>query len=142
MDYKQALSYLYGLGHEVLAAKFGLESVQTLLKELGNPHRAFKSAIIAGTNGKGSVAAMLESIIRKSGHRSALYTSPHLVRIQERIQVSGREISIGDFARLTTDVRNASESLVSSGRLAALPTFFEQVTAIAMLYFREQHAEL
>ena len=142
MDYKQALSYLYGLGHEVLAAKFGLESIQTLLKALANPERGFKSVIVAGTNGKGSVSAMLESIVRKSGHRSALYTSPHLVRIEERIRVAGREISEADFARLATDVRDASEALVSAGRLAALPTFFEQVTAIALLYFREKEAGL
>jgi dihydrofolate synthase/folylpolyglutamate synthase len=142
MDYKQALSYLYGLGHEVLAAKFGLEGIQLLLEKLGRPERAFKSVIVAGTNGKGSVSAMLESIARAAGHRTALYTSPHLVRIQERVRVSGSEISEADFARLATDVRAACEALVSEGKLAAPPTFFEQVTAIALLYFREQGVEL
>lgn len=142
MDYKQALSYLYGLGHEVLAAKFGLKNSQVLLEKLGNPERGFKSIIVAGTNGKGSVSAMLESIIRKAGIRTALYTSPHLVRIEERIRVAGNEISEPEFARLASDVRLASEALVQAGELAALPTFFEQMTAIALLYFREQGAQL
>ncbi|HEX8186513.1 MAG TPA: bifunctional folylpolyglutamate synthase/dihydrofolate synthase, partial [Blastocatellia bacterium] len=101
MDYNQSISYLYGLGHEVLTAKFGLEATRLLLEKLGNPERTFPSIIIAGTNGKGSVAAMIESIARCAGHRSALYSSPHLVRIQERIRVSGTEISEADFARLT-----------------------------------------
>jgi dihydrofolate synthase/folylpolyglutamate synthase len=142
MDYNQSISYLYGLGHEVLTAKFGLEATRLLLEKLGNPERTFPSIIIAGTNGKGSVAAMIESIARCAGHRSALYSSPHLVRIQERIRVSGTEISEADFARLTTHVRNAGEALVSEGKLAALPTFFEQVTAIAMLYFCEREVDL
>lgn len=142
MDYKQSISYLYGLGHEVLAAKFGLENTELLLEKLGHPERSFRSIIVAGTNGKGSVAAMIESIARHAGHRSALYSSPHLVRIQERMRVCGAEISEADFARLASDVRAASEALVSAGKLAALPTFFEQVTAIAMLHFREQAVDL
>jgi len=137
MNYTESLSYLYGLGHEVLAAKFGLDSVRLLLGRLGHPQRAFKSVLIAGTNGKGSVAAMLESIISAAGHRTALYTSPHLVRIEERIRVSGDEIPAPEFARLSTLVRLTGEELVNEGRLAAAPTFFEQLTAIAMLHFRD-----
>ncbi|MFP5263284.1 MAG: bifunctional folylpolyglutamate synthase/dihydrofolate synthase [Blastocatellia bacterium] len=142
MDYKQSISYLYGLGHEVLAAKFGLESTRLLLDKLGGPERSFKSVIVAGTNGKGSVAAMIEAIARCAGRRSALYSSPHLVRIQERMQVCGAEVTESDFARLASEVRAASEGLVSAGKLPAPPTFFEQVTAMAMLYFREQQVEL
>lgn len=142
MDYDQSLSYLYGLGHEVLAAKFGLESMRSLLAELGNPERQLRAVIIAGTNGKGSTAAMLEHMARLSGFRTALYTSPHLVRIEERIQVCGQKISPDEFARLATKVREASESLVARNVLSAPPTFFEQVTAIAMLYFQERGAEL
>jgi dihydrofolate synthase/folylpolyglutamate synthase len=142
MDYKQSISYLYGLGHEVLAAKFGLENTRLLLEKLGNPERSFRSVIVAGTNGKGSVAAMIESIARTAGHRTALYSSPHLIRIQERIRIRGVEITEADFARLASEVREASEALVSAGTLAALPTFFEQVTAIAALYFREQEVDL
>lgn len=137
MEFTESLRYLYSLGHEVVAAKFGLESITQLLDQLGNPQLSFKSVIVAGTNGKGSVAAMIDSIARAARHRTALYTSPHLVRIQERIRFNGAEITEGDFARLASIVREASERLVSSGELEALPTFFEQVTAIALLYFQQ-----
>ncbi|MCI0485189.1 MAG: bifunctional folylpolyglutamate synthase/dihydrofolate synthase [Blastocatellia bacterium] len=142
MDYSQSLNYLYSLGHEVLAAKLGLESIVLLLEELGRPELAFRSVLVAGTNGKGSVAAMIEAIAREAGHRTALYTSPHLVRIEERICVDGLEISSSDFSRLATEVRRASDALVAEGRLAAPPTFFEQVTAIALSHFRESRVEL
>ena len=142
MDYKESLKYLYSLGHEVLAAKFGLESITLLLEKLGHPDRCFKSVIVAGTNGKGSVAAMIDSIARAAGHRSALFTSPHLVRIQERIRFKGAEITEADFARVATLVREASEDLVATGHLAATPTFFEEIAAIALCHFRECEAEL
>jgi dihydrofolate synthase/folylpolyglutamate synthase len=142
MDYAESLKYLYSLGHEVLAAKYGLESISLLLETLGHPERSFKSVIVAGTNGKGSVAAMIESIARAAGHRCALFTSPHLVRIEERMRVSGQEISESDFARVASRVRETSEELVAGGRLNAAPTFFEQVAAIALCYFQERGAEL
>jgi dihydrofolate synthase/folylpolyglutamate synthase len=142
MDYKQSLSYLYGLGHEMLAAKFGLDNIKLLLERLGNPERAYKSVIVAGTNGKGSVAAMVDSMARAARVDTALYTSPHLVRIEERIKAGDRLISPDDFARVATLVRDASEALVAQGRLSAAPTFFEQVTAIAMLWFQERGVEL
>jgi dihydrofolate synthase/folylpolyglutamate synthase len=142
MDYAESLKYLYSLGHEVLAAKYGLESISLLLEKLGHPERSFKSVIIAGTNGKGSVAAMIESIARSAGHRCALFTSPHLVRIEERMRVSGQEIGESDFARVASRVRESSEELVAAGRLNAAPTFFEQVAAIALCYFQERGAEL
>src|SRR6476620_2380499 len=115
MDYDESLKYLYSLGHEVLAAKYGLESVSLLLEKLGHPERSFKSIIVAGTNGKGSVAAVIDSIARAAGHRCGLFTSPHLVRIQERIKFRGRDITEADFARLASIVRKASEALVASG---------------------------
>lgn len=142
MDYKQSLSYLYGLGHELLAAKFGLDNIKLLLEKLGNPERAFKSVIVAGTNGKGSVAVMIDSVARAASIRSALYTSPHLVHIEERMRVGDHLITPADFARMATTVREASEALVAQGRLSAAPTFFEQVTAIALLWFRERGVEL
>src|SRR5262245_21957418 len=142
MDFETSLKYLYSLGHEVLAAKFGLEHITVLLEKLGHPEHAFKSVLVAGTNGKGSVAAMIDSITRTAGFRSALFTSPHLLRIQERIQVSGQEISEEGFAEWASTVRDAVESLITAGRLAAPPTFFEQVAAIAMCYFRSCGAEL
>lgn len=142
MNYEDSLRYLYSLGHEVLAAKYGLESISRLLEKLGHPERSFKSVIVAGTNGKGSVAAMIESIARTAGHRCALFTSPHLVRIEERMRVGGQEISESDFARIATRVREASEKLVAGGLLNAAPTFFEQVAAIALCYFQERGAEI
>ena len=142
MDFKQSVAYLYSLGHEVLAAKFGLEGIRLLLERAGRPDRAYPSVIVAGTNGKGSVAAMLDSIARTAGRRTALYTSPHLVRITERIRVNGLEISEDDFAKYATKVRDLAEGLVAEGRLASLPSFFEQVTAIALAYFAEARVEL
>jgi len=142
MIYSDAIKYLYGLGHEVLAAKFGLENITLLLDKLGRPDKDFKSVIVAGTNGKGSVSAMLESIARASGHRTGLLTSPHLVKIEERIRVRGKEIAEPDFARLVDEVRRASEALLAEKQLATLPTFFEQVTATALVYFRESGVNL
>src|SRR2546423_13164945 len=142
MDFKQSVAYLYSLGHEVLAAKFGLDGIRLLLERAGRPDRAFPSVIVAGTNGKGSVSAMLDSITRAAGRRTALYTSPHLVRITERLRVNGQEISEADFAKYATKVRGLAESFVTEGRLASPPSFFEQVTAIAISYFTEAQVEL
>jgi dihydrofolate synthase/folylpolyglutamate synthase len=142
MDYSESLKYLLGLGHEVLAAKYGLESITLLLERLGHPDRAYRSVVVAGTNGKGSVAAMIESIARVAGHRTGLFTSPHLVKIEERVRTAGETISEGDFALFATQVRDVSESLVRDRLLRSLPTFFEQVTAIALSYFRERRIDL
>src|SRR5437588_3346511 len=142
MNFNESLRYLYSLGHEVLTAKFGLESITLLLEKLGRPDRSFKSVIVAGTNGKGSVSAMIDSIARAAGHRCALFTSPHLISIQERMRCCGTEISEDDFSRFASTVREASEELVQTGRLESPPTFFEQITAIALLYFQQGAAEL
>jgi dihydrofolate synthase / folylpolyglutamate synthase len=142
MDFATSLKYLYSLGHEVLAAKFGLENINLLLDKLGHPEHAFKSILVAGTNGKGSVAAMIDSIAQTAGYRSALFTSPHLLRIQERIQASGQEISELAFAEWASTVREAVESLITAGQLSAPPSFFEHVAAIALCYFRSCGAEL
>jgi dihydrofolate synthase/folylpolyglutamate synthase len=142
MDFKEAVAYLYSLGHEVLAAKFGLQGIRLLLERVGRPDLRFASVIVAGTNGKGSVSAMLDAIARAAGHRTALYTSPHLVRINERIKVNGHEIAEDVFARLATNVREAADALVRERALLSLPSFFEQVTAIALCYFAEAEVEL
>ncbi|HEY1403876.1 MAG TPA: folylpolyglutamate synthase/dihydrofolate synthase family protein [Pyrinomonadaceae bacterium] len=140
MRFDEAINYLLGLGHETLAIKLGLDNIERLLAALGSPERAYPSIQIAGTNGKGSTAAMLDSICRASGVRAGLYTSPHLVSITERIRLAGREITRAEFARLATRVRAASTELKTT--TGALPTFFEQVTAIALLAFREAQVEL
>jgi dihydrofolate synthase/folylpolyglutamate synthase len=142
MNYLETIQYLYGLGHEMLAMKLGLETVRTLANACGNPQRKFPAIHIAGTNGKGSTAAMTESILRAAGYRAGLYTSPHLISITERIRVNGEDISEDDFSRLASAVRDASQKLVAEGALEAPPTFFEQLTMIAYLYFAEREVDL
>jgi dihydrofolate synthase/folylpolyglutamate synthase len=115
--------------------KFDLFNITVLCERLGHPERAFESVHIAGTNGKGSTAAMLESILRVGGLRTGLYTSPHLVRINERIRVEGQEIPDADFASTFTRLYEVIEELLAGGLLPAHPTFFECVTAMAFDYF-------
>ena len=142
MNFSETLSYLYGLGHEMLAMKLGLESIAALCEALGNPQLKYRVVHIAGTNGKGSTAAMTKAIVLAAGHRVGLYTSPHLVAITERIRVNREDISQADFARLATQVRTTCEQLVANKILPALPTYFEQVTAIGYLYFAEQAVDI
>ncbi len=142
MNYSDSINYLYGLGHEVLAAKYRLENIEILLKRLSNPQENYRSILVAGTNGKGSVAAMIESIASLAGHRVGLYTSPHLISIEERMRVCGEQISQDDFSKFASLIRTTSEQLVAENGLANVPTFFEQVTAIALAYFREAQVEL
>jgi len=142
MLFEEALKYLLSLGHETLSIKLGLANTETLLESLGNPHKDFRKVQIAGTNGKGSTAAFLESICRHAGIRTGLFTSPHLISITERIRIAGERISEDEFARHTTTVKETATTLVKQGELQTLPTFFEQVTAIALLAFREARVEL
>jgi dihydrofolate synthase/folylpolyglutamate synthase len=137
MNFDEAIQYLLSLGHETLALKLGLRNTELLLESLAGPHKSFESVQIAGTNGKGSTAVVLDSICRDAGIRTGLFTSPHLISITERIRIDGCEISKDKFAKYAGDVRAAAESLVACGKLEALPTFFEHVTAIALLAFRE-----
>ena len=147
MTYDQAVRVLLSLGRELAAPrqarvqKFDLENITRLSSRLGNPHRASPCAHVAGTNGKGSTAALLESILRAAGFRTGLYTSPHLVRINERSRVNGEEISDEDFAAVFTRVHSFIEELLASGELAAHPTYFECVTAMAFEHFARAHVE-
>ena len=142
MNFDKALQYLLSLGHETLAIKFGLTNTQQLLEALGRPQDSFPSIQIAGTNGKGSTAAMLDAITRAARIRTGLYTSPHLVQVTERIKIDGSEIGHEDFAHLTERVRRAAEKSVKSELLPALPTFFEHLTAIALTAFKEAQIQL
>lgn len=142
MNFDEAVRYLLSLGHETLTIKLGLRNTELLLEALDNPERAFLSVQIAGTNGKGSTAAMLDSICRVAGIKCGLYTSPHLVSITERIKVSGEPITSEAFAASSTAVRDASEQLLRNKQIEALPTFFEQLTALALLAFRNAGIEL
>lgn len=125
-----------------LGARFGLRAMRILVRELGHPDRSFKSLLIAGTNGKGSVSAYLDAALRASGLKAGRYTSPHLIDIRERITVSGRNIGAADFERLVLKVRACSERLVERGVLAQHPNHFEILTLVAFLHFRERDVEV
>jgi dihydrofolate synthase/folylpolyglutamate synthase len=142
MNFEAAVQYLLSLGHETLTIKLGLRNTELLLAALDHPERAFPSVQIAGTNGKGSTAAMLDSICRTANIRCGLYTSPHLVSITERIKIAGESITTNEFASCVTVVREVSEQLLRDKQIEALPTFFEQLTAIALLAFRNARIEL
>src|SRR3989441_2657355 len=135
MNYSQCLDFLSELGHELRGAKFGLGTISAILKSLGSPEKKYPTAIVAGTNGKGSTSAILASILEPAGYRTGLYTSPHLVRVNERIRVNGREIPDEDFARSFTEVRQAVDRLLGEKSLAQRPSFFEYLTATAFLHF-------
>jgi dihydrofolate synthase/folylpolyglutamate synthase len=138
MSYETAVDRMYALGHELAVTpshKFDLKHMRVLLAALDNPEQRFPSVLIAGTNGKGSTSATLASILRASGLHVALYTSPHLVSINERIQINGRQISDDEFAGLHDIVDQTAERLVGEGELPWHPSFFEMLTAIAFEYF-------
>jgi dihydrofolate synthase/folylpolyglutamate synthase len=122
------------------AARFNLERVRSLLARLDNPHLGRDTVHIAGTKGKGSVAAMTASILRAAGLRTGLYTSPHLHRMTERLAVDGEAIGPDDFGRLAEPLRDAVEAENADGRHGQITTF-EALTALAFLYFRERAAE-
>jgi dihydrofolate synthase / folylpolyglutamate synthase len=122
--------------------KFGLETMHALVAEMGHPERACPSLLVAGTNGKGSVVAYCDAALRASGLRTGRYTSPHLVRVNERIAVDGREIGDSDLEVAVGAVRGAADRLVRRGALAAHPTFFEVLTAAAFAHFRRARVDV
>jgi dihydrofolate synthase / folylpolyglutamate synthase len=134
MNYVQCLDRLSTLGHELRGVKFDLEAIRDILDALGHPEKRYATAIVAGTNGKGSTSAMLASILERAGYRTGLYTSPHLNRVNERIRVNGEEISDADFARAFTDAWEAVDRLLARNALATRPSFFEYLTATAFLH--------
>jgi dihydrofolate synthase/folylpolyglutamate synthase len=142
MNYNEAVRFLYSLGNEVPAAKLGLDRMSALLEALGEPHRAGAFVHVAGTNGKGSTCALIESGLRAAGVRTGLYTSPHLVTPVERIRISGQPVGEDEFAGAFDRVHAAAERLMAQGVLEAHPTYFETVTAMAFLLFRERGAEI
>jgi len=147
MNYESAVRYLLSLGRELgaptqaTAAKFNLENITVLMERLGRPDRTYPIVHIAGTNGKGSTAAFLESILRAAGFRTGLNTSPHLERINERIRINGEEVSDQIFAETFTRVQEVIEELLAAGRLQAHPTYFECVTALAFEVFARERVE-
>lgn len=142
MNYPDSVRYLYSLGNELKSAKFGLQTISILLNALGNPERACRFAHVAGTNGKGSTCAMIESGLRAAGMRTGLYTSPHLAEPTERIQIGGAPVSTEQFSGAFDVVHEAAEGLLRHGAIEFHPTYFETVTAMAFLLFRMSGAEM
>ncbi len=138
MNHAQCLVYLEKLGDEVMTMKFGLKTIRALLEVLGNPHLKYPCILIGGTNGKGSVAQFLNSVCTACGIRNGLYTSPHLIRVEERFVVDHLPITPHTFAHYLTRVVDAIHELKNSFH----PTYFETLTAVAFLYFSEQKVEL
>ena len=139
MDYEVLLKELYGL--ERFGIKLGLDVIRDLLARLGNPQEAFPAIHVTGTNGKGSVCAYLASIFRAAGHRVGLYTSPHLVKFNERIRVDGRMIADEDVARLYAETKPHTAKMAASSETNQ-PTFFETTTAMAFRYFAERRVDV
>ena len=136
MTYAEAIQFLYSL--RVFGAKFGLENTFKLAELSGNPHHQLRFIHVAGTNGKGSTCAMLESVYRASGLRIGLFTSPHLVSFRERIQINRQHISEIDVVRLVAELKPLCASFADGHQ----PTFFEAVTVMALRYFAEQKCDL
>ena len=135
-EYRDSLDYLYGLERHGIV--FGLANIRNILKSLGNPHQKVKAIHIGGTNGKGSTAAMIGSILGRSGYRVGLYTSPHLISFTERIRIDDREITEQEVARLTEQIRGA----IRKRGIPETFTFFDFTTAMAVLYFFEAGVDL
>jgi dihydrofolate synthase / folylpolyglutamate synthase len=145
MSYEIAIARMYALGHELTklpSQKFDLSHMRVLLAGLDNPERRFPAVLIAGTNGKGSTAATLASILQASGVQTGMYTSPHLLRINERIRMNGLDIPDDDFALIHDVVDRTAERLVSEGELPWHPSFFEMMTAIAFEYFAKRRVDI
>src|ERR1051325_6520679 len=136
MTYPAAIKFLYDL--QMFGSKLGLENTRRLAALAGNPQDKLRFIHVAGTNGKGSTCAMLESIYRTAGVRVGLFTSPHLVSFAERIQVGRRMIGEADVARLVRDVQPWLKEFPADQH----PTFFEIITILALRYFAEQKVEL
>ena len=135
MNYSECLNYLTDLGHELRGLRFDLHAIELVTDALGHPERQYPCSIVAGTNGKGSTSAMLASIVERAGYRTGLYTSPHLVRVNERIRVNGQEIGDEEFAGSFGEVRRVVDALVETKLLPRRPSFFEFLTATAFLHF-------
>ena len=138
MNYDESLAYLDRLGNEVLTMRFGLETIRKLLESLGDPHLKYSSVLIAGTNGKGSVASFLNSVCTAEGIRNGVYTSPHLIRLEERIVVGDLPVEPQVLAECLSRVVETAGQL----QLPSHPTYFEILTATAFLCFAEQEVEL
>jgi len=134
------LDYLFAL--EQFGIKFGLENIRAIVDSLGHPELAYETVHIAGTNGKGSVAAMVDSALRRAGRRSARYTSPHLIDLRERFVIDGAPVAADALDEAVGDVRRRIDALRQAGALQVQPTFFEVTTAVAFELFRRAAVDI
>ncbi len=141
MNYPDSVQFLYSLGNEIKTAKLGLERIRATLAALGNPQDRLRIVHVAGTNGKGSTCAMLDSGLRAAGRRTGLFTSPHLAEPTERIQIDGRPVSAERFAAAFDRVHDCVERLLADGALDWHTTYFETVTAMALVIFAEERVD-
>jgi dihydrofolate synthase/folylpolyglutamate synthase len=148
MSYTDATAQLFSMMPELSVMpgqprrKFSLSEVRILLEALGSPEKNFPAVLIAGTNGKGSTASSLASILHTAGYRTGLYTSPHLIRVNERMRIGNIDIADEDFARHFFRVKETADRLVAAGTLPQPPSFFEVITALAFSFFSEQKVEI
>ena len=142
MNHSETLEFLKRRGNEVQVMHLGLHRTQAMMKALGDPHKSYPSVHIAGTNGKGSVSAMLESILRHAGYRTGLFTSPHLVRVEERFRVDGRQIVPRSFASLATRIQRTESELLARKMLDRYLTTFEFLTCCALLHFADRKVDI
>jgi dihydrofolate synthase/folylpolyglutamate synthase len=139
LTYPETIEFLYGI--RLFGQKLGLETMQYLLRLMGNPQESLRFIHIAGTNGKGSVAAMLHAVVSKAGYKAGLYTSPHLVSFCERFQINGRAIAEADVVRFVEQIKPLLEKVGAHPEFRA-STFFEVITAMALQYFHEQKIDV
>ena len=142
MNHGKTIEYLNCKGNEVQMMHLGLHRTAAIMEVLGNPHMKYPSVHIAGTNGKGSVAAMIEAILREAGLVTGMFTSPHLVHVEERIRVGGVPVPKTVFALLATDIRVAEEALLAEGVLDRALTTFEFLTCCAFLRFARKKVDI
>jgi dihydrofolate synthase / folylpolyglutamate synthase len=141
VNYPDSVQFLYALGNEIKTAKLGLERIRTTLAALGNPQNRLRFIHVAGTNGKGSTCAMIESGLRAAGRRTGLFTSPHLAEPTERIRIDGRRVSAAQFAGAFERVHQCVEKLADEGAVDWHTTYFETVTAMAFLIFLDERVD-
>ncbi len=141
MNYPDSVQFLYSLGNEIKTVKLGLERITAVLDALGRPQDRLRFVHVAGTNGKGSTCAMIEAGLRQSGSRTGLFTSPHLIEPTERIRINGEAISAQRFTEAFERVHGAVEELLAGGRIDLHTTYFETVTAMAMVVFAEERTD-
>lgn len=140
MNYQESLRYLEKIQN--LGIKFGLKNVQAILNAFDNPHRRYPAVLVAGSNGKGSVCAYLNRLLTLHDFRVGLFTSPHLVRPEERIRIGENLISARSFSRILTNLKKTIEVLIDSRILRSPPTYFELLTCLGLIYFDEQRVDI